>query len=675
MTQSGNQKTLNILHLAQAIDPTNMWGGAEYTDSILMRMGVERGHNIFSINARMEGYEWATGERMMVRDLPGLIENRIHAVILCNTEWFHPETLKQAIERAIEHEVPIIYHPHHFTPCRYIGLPGTTEELCESQCGGLFACQSSYRYHFYKWILQNASTTIYLSPLQRETFLAAYGDDVDYGYYHCCPPPISKEFSDFEITRMLDAVTVGGGRFQKGILNHIAWLEKNPDRTLDIWGKIDIDPHKLPARINYKGTIGNKGLPNVLNLYKSFVYYPACQEAYGRVIAEAALCGCEMLVDTKKIGACSYDTPPEEHQDGKGNGFWDAVEDAIDVRKPHIALDELLPKDKLQRVVITTTTGMGNIVMMLPMVKAIMATHPDVEVYFIEEAKSREVLDYEYCDNPNFHLISKVEELPQPRVPGTIWIKPAVCCDNRYDSAMLAYASNYLYNPDFDWATHDVDRHMWYAKELGAVGNDTAHLHRLDKFFDTSVDPIVRGGIGVAIGYSKAHPYWTKKHWGDRRFAKLCVRMATSDDIYLIVGDEADAKNAEDIIAIANELDPKAAKHITTFGPFDHLGHYIEFIGSLRLVVGNDTGFAHIARAVGVKAITIFGPTLPNRSMPYGYDKWVVKPSDGVCQACQKVMGSQYDTGKFTDTCDHICMESITVSDVLSKVALAIGGL
>jgi heptosyltransferase-1 len=42
------------------------------------------------------------------------------------------------------------------------------------------------------------------------------------------------------------------------------------------------------------------------------------------------------------------------------------------------------------------------------------------------------------------------------------------------------------------------------------------------------------------------------------------------------------------------------------------------------LVVGGDTGPMHLAAALGVPVVALFGPTDPLRNGPWGFGKWTV---------------------------------------------------
>ena len=155
---------MKVLHLSQAlskIDPK--YGGAEYTDSILMELGVAEGHEVVTYNAFGQLTIWSK-ETPTFKTIGEFIEWS-DLVLLCNIEWFSPEFILQVLETTIGKR-PIVYHPHHFTPCKYIGLPTPFPDICERLCGGFANCKDSYRFAVYTTILKNCNIHLNLNRIQ-----------------------------------------------------------------------------------------------------------------------------------------------------------------------------------------------------------------------------------------------------------------------------------------------------------------------------------------------------------------------------------------------------------------------------------------------------------------------------------------------------------------------------
>ncbi len=121
---------------------------------------------------------------------------------------------------------------------------------------------------------------------------------------------------------------------------------------------------------------------------------------------------------------------------------------------------------------------------------------------------------------------------------------------------------------------------------------------------------------------------WRGKQWDIRKFSQLADRLTANDGI-LSAGRIA-------IIAAAQER-PQTEELFRSF-PRDRL---IDLVGRANLTeiaaclkrceffVGNDSGLAHMATAVGVPTLSLFGPSRPELYAPWGENgAWVRTPEN-----------------------------------------------
>ncbi|MBK9215592.1 MAG: lipopolysaccharide heptosyltransferase II [Chloracidobacterium sp.] len=160
------------------------------------------------------------------------------------------------------------------------------------------------------------------------------------------------------------------------------------------------------------------------------------------------------------------------------------------------------------------------------------------------------------------------------------------------------------------------------------------------------IDPAKRTvALGVGSTNSRA------KRWPAEKYAALSdMLQAELDAKVLLVGDKSDGDVAADVISLA-ERPP-----INLTGKTD-LAQAVAVLAVVDLLVSNDMGLAHVSAALNTPTITIFGPTNPETTRPWGNNAIVVRePVD--CSPCM------------LRDCpiDHRCMTRITPEAVLAAI-------
>jgi len=163
-------------------------------------------------------------------------------------------------------------------------------------------------------------------------------------------------------------------------------------------------------------------------------------------------------------------------------------------------------------------------------------------------------------------------------------------------------------------------------------------------------------GIGPGAGAS-----WGKdaamKHWPALKFAQLADRITDGLKAKIIVlGDESERPIA-DIITNAMRHKPLDLVGKTT------LEDLSAAIKNLRLLITNDGGLMHMAVALGVKTVAIFGPADDKVYGPYppSANNIVIK-KDLACRPCYK--NFRLPACEF----DKECVKSISVDEVFAAV-------
>lgn len=144
---------------------------------------------------------------------------------------------------------------------------------------------------------------------------------------------------------------------------------------------------------------------------------------------------------------------------------------------------------------------------------------------------------------------------------------------------------------------------------------------------------------------------WAPKRWPAPRFAALGDMLAQKLGFNVVISAAAkDASLAEEVRGLMKSPAVAAAGNTD----LKQLGALLERAG---LVVANDTGPMHIASALGVDTIALFGPTSPGITGPHGGGRYSVIFRNKRC-----------DVPCYELACTHnSCMDAISVEDVFDE--------
>jgi ADP-heptose:LPS heptosyltransferase len=130
------------------------------------------------------------------------------------------------------------------------------------------------------------------------------------------------------------------------------------------------------------------------------------------------------------------------------------------------------------------------------------------------------------------------------------------------------------------------------------------------------------------------------RRWPADYFANVAATLARAQPARRIIissgPSERDA--ADSIAASAQALAAGAGARIVRCGEFDLL-QLRALVGRAALYIGGDSGPLHIAATTTVPIVALFGPTLPERSMPWRRDAAAAVAVDGgplPCRPCHQ---------------------------------------
>jgi len=131
---------------------------------------------------------------------------------------------------------------------------------------------------------------------------------------------------------------------------------------------------------------------------------------------------------------------------------------------------------------------------------------------------------------------------------------------------------------------------------------------------------------------------------------RLCEELGTRDMRLVITGTEKDLPEANKLVNMV-----KSAKIINACGKTT-VNQLACLIKRCSVYISPDSSPLHIAAAVSVPFVALFGPTDPRRHIPPA-NKYLVIKKDLLCSPCYK-----------SKCKDAKCMEQISVEEVLEAV-------
>jgi len=198
---------------------------------------------------------------------------------------------------------------------------------------------------------------------------------------------------------------------------------------------------------------------------------------------------------------------------------------------------------------------------------------------------------------------------------------------------------------------HVVDRNLSLLRPFGIERQEADLSIPVDKAAAASVAWIreERGWSEESLALLQPGAGWETKRWPVEYFSELGDHLIRAWGLRVaVLWGPGEEQLAETVV--------RGMKEKGELAPETNLLELIELIRGCRLFVGGDTGPMHMAAAMQVPVVAIFGASDPVRNGPYG-DGHLVLYHDIECRPSWRT------------TCDHIrCLKELTAERVIPKV-------
>ncbi|MBU1055497.1 MAG: glycosyltransferase family 9 protein [Proteobacteria bacterium] len=200
---------------------------------------------------------------------------------------------------------------------------------------------------------------------------------------------------------------------------------------------------------------------------------------------------------------------------------------------------------------------------------------------------------------------------------------------------------------------HAIDRYLKVASYLGCntdtVKGEIPVFEQDKNLIDNLLGSQIENKNIIAVNPIAK---WKTKLWEEDKFSKLASML--QKDLSCSIIFTGSKQDVPVIDGIMNKMDSK--DRTINFAGRTSLKELAYLYSKCSVLVCTDTGPMHIASAMGCKVVSLFGPTSPLRTGPYGKGHKVIR-SDKDCSPCLK------------KECDNTaCMKNITVTEVFDAV-------
>ncbi len=241
-----------------------------------------------------------------------------------------------------------------------------------------------------------------------------------------------------------------------------------------------------------------------------------------------------------------------------------------------------------------------------------------------------------------------------------------------YPAANRAFLSSVGDRVEAKRGLHDVVQNLRLLEPIGVKPNldDAPRFELTREDSDAANDVLRKAGVDDGKPYIAVHAGSAKtilsaaKRWPVENYALLIGELMREAKLRVVLLEGPDERGTGSEITFKFQSGAEASG-LTVVSLSGSLGIGASILQRAKLYVGTDSGLAHLAAAVGTRAVTLFAPADPDRVCPFGNRELVVKPAKA-CSPC--FMYPWESTRPKMRCCEPYCINEISVEMVMVKV-------
>ncbi len=298
--------------------------------------------------------------------------------------------------------------------------------------------------------------------------------------------------------------------------------------------------------------------------------------------------------------------------------------------------------ERFKNILITKPSSLGDIVLALPALRALRKSFPEAKISWLIRPEFAQLIenhphlneiitfDRKLLGKAWYHpgafgaLISLIRKLRRSnfdvifdfqglfRTASLAWLSG---CKKRLGMANAREFATIFYThkiPQDIESIHVVDYYLKIIQAAGASEFGVEFVFPPNPDAEDSVDRLL-ASHGIKDNYAVLIPgsAHQDKCWPPERFAQLAEKISSQYGLSIV------ATGSASEAGILEKVKEKANVPIASLAGQTSLSELIALLKRAKLVVGNDTGPGHIAAALGVPLVLMFGRVNPARLEPY----------------------------------------------------------
>lgn len=336
----------------------------------------------------------------------------------------------------------------------------------------------------------------------------------------------------------------------------------------------------------------------------------------------------------------------------------------------------------IRRILVRVNNWIGDVIMISPSLKALRETYPDARIEVLARPHVRDIfVGHPWVDGLVLHepngshrgargFARLVGELRQRRYDMAVLFQKAI------GAAAMAWLAGIPRRVGFNTdrrgplLTHPVREtpdlrrihHVdYFLRVARAAGCDISKIERrlyfpLDDTSRSFASAFLEAETADRFSFLAAFATGASKGpraWHTERFAALARRLAQEHGAGIVVmGGKADRQAAAQLLEAAGSAGIDATGHTS-------VRQMAALIERCRVFVGNDSGPMHVAAALKVPTLALFGPGTPAKTAPYmPANLFIALTNNYHCSPCRQHFFRECDAAP---SLKPWCLESITV--------------